>query len=193
MRKLLAFFFSSLLFAGAVFSPASFADEPELFVASETYDPFNILGNGAIGDLVYPPTVTCPGHEPTTDPLQPCPVGSRTHNRNGVWISRVESAYPNMSGMMTVVMNSNLNAGFEGPCWGTYSIALNGGGFWEGTWQGVRVAEDGFWTATLHIQATGIGGLVDGMKLVAEDQITSFGPLNLAYFGFIHGRIIDPS
>ena len=193
MGKRLAYLLPTLLFVGAIIPPASFAGEPEDFVASEMYDPFNILGGGAVGDLVYPPTVTCPGNELTADPFQPCPVGSRTHVRNGMWISRVEAASPSISGMMTVVMNSNMNATFEGPSWGTFSIALDSGGTWEGTWQGVRVAEDGYWTATLHIQATGLGGAVDGMKLVGEDQITSFGSLNLAYFGTIQGRIIDPN
>jgi hypothetical protein len=192
MRKRLAFVLPALLFVGALISPASFAGNMSEFDASEMYDPFDIFGGGPVGELVFPPTVTCPGHEPTSNPLQPCPDDSRTHSRNGMWISRVEAADPNMVGMMTVVINSNANANFEGPAWGTFTIALDSGGTWEGRWQGVRVAEDGFWTATLHIQGQGYGGAVDGKKMIAQEQITSFGELNLAYYGFIEGRIISP-
>jgi hypothetical protein len=163
------------------------------FVASEVYDPFDFLGGGSVGELVSPPTVTCPGHEPTTNPLEPCPDDSRIHTRNTMWISRVDAADANMRGMMTVVSNGNLNTNFEGPAWGTFTIVLDSGGTWEGRWQGVRVAEDGFWTATLHVQGQGYGGAVDGKKMVAQEQLISFGELNLAYYGTIEGRIIDPT
>ena len=108
-----------------------------------------------------------------------------------MWISRVDAADPNMRGMMTVVSNGNLNTNFEGPVWGTFTIALDSGGTWEGRWQAVRVAEDEFWTATLHVQGQGYGGAVDGKKMIAQEQVTSFGELNLAYYGTIEGRIID--
>ena len=191
MLRKIAVFLSMLLFAGAVITPASFAADKYDVVSSEFFDPFNILGGGPVGYFVSLPTVTCPGHEPTGNPEQPCPVGSRTHTRNAVWVSRVDSPDPNMSGWMTVVLNSNNDASYSGPAWGTFSIALDSGGTWEGTWQGLRMAQGDYWTATLNVQGKGFGGSVDGMKMMATDEIISFTPVNLAYFGSIHARIVD--
>jgi hypothetical protein len=94
---------------------------------------------------------------------------------------------------MTVEFNANLDADFEGPAWGTFSIAVDSGGTWEGTWQGPRVAEESGWTATFNVHGRGYGGAVDGMKLMAVDQIFIPTPLPLAYIGEIEGRIIDPN
>lgn len=125
--------------------------------------------------------------------MQPCPVGSRTHLRNSVLVSRVDSADPMMSGWMTVVLNSNMDADFAGAVWGTFSIAIDSGGTWEGTWQGLRVrVDEELWTATLHVVGKGFGGTVDGMKLMVEDEIISPTPVAIAYFGYIQGRVVDP-
>ena len=196
MRKRLTFCLPILLFVGALIAPTSFAADKFDVVASETFDPLGlVLGVGnEVGEFLAPPTVTCPGHEPTGNPMQPCPVGSRTHLRNTVLVSRVDSTDPNMSGWMTVELNSNMDADFAGPVWGTFSIAIDSGGTWEGTWQGlrVRVAEE-LWTATLHVQGIGFGGAVDGMKLMAEDEIVSPTPVAIVYFGSIQGRVVVPN
>jgi len=193
MLKKIAICLPIFLFLGAVIAPASFAADKFDAVSMETFDPFNILGGGTIGYFVSLPTVTCPGHEPTGNPEQPCPAGSRTHIRNAVWVSRVDSPDPNVSGWMTVEMNSNGDANYSGPVWGTFSIALDSGGTWEGTWQGLRLAEGEYWTATLNVQGKGFGGEVDGMKMMATDEIVSYTAVNLAYFGSIHARIVDPN
>jgi len=192
MRKRRTFCLPVLLFVGALIAPASFAADKFDVTASELFDPYGLVGP-AVGYFVAPPTVKCPGHEPTGDPMQPCPVGSRTHLRDTVLVSRVESTDTRMSGWMTVELNSNMDADFAGPVWGTFSIALDSGGSWEGTWQGLRVAEDGFWTATLNVQGKGFGGAVDGMKLMVEDEILSPTPVAIVYFGAIQGRVIDPN
>ena len=49
---------------------------------TETFDPFNLLGNGPVGEILSLGTVECPGFEPTGNPMQPCPTGSRTHSRS---------------------------------------------------------------------------------------------------------------
>ena len=192
MRKRLAFCLPILLLGGALIAPISFAADKFDVAASETFDPLGLFGP-PVGWFVSPPTVKCPGHEPTGDPLQPCPVGSRAHTRNAVVVSRVDATDPMLSGWMTVVLNSNMDADFAGPVWGTFSIALDSEGIWEGTWQGLRVAEDGLWTATLNVQGKGFGGTVDGMKLMLEDEIVTFTPTPIAYFGSIQGRIVDPN
>lgn len=121
------------------------------------------------------------------------PVGSRTHIRSGLLISRINSNDARLAGWMTVEGNANLDANFEGPVWGTFSIAVDSGGTWEGTWQDSREAEDSGWTATLNVHGRGYGGAVDGMKLMAVEQIFTPMPLPLAYIGHIEGRIIDPN
>jgi len=196
MRKKLTFGLPILLFVGMLFAPTSFAADKFEVTASETFDPLGlVLGEGnEVGEFLALPTVKCPGHEPTGDPMQPCSVGSRTHFRNTVIISRVDSTDTRMTGWMTVELNGNFDADFAGPLWGTFSIAVDSGGTWEGTWQGLRVAEAiNYWTGTLHVIGQGFGGTVDGMKLMAEDQLVSFTPMPIAYFGSIQGRVVDPN
>lgn len=191
MRKRFTFFVPALLFVGALFAPAVHAAEKIEISATEAFDPFGMVGD-PVGYFVTMPTVKCPGHEPTGDPMQPCPPGSRIHLRGTVLVSRVESADELMGGWMTVEMNSNMDANATGPVWGTFSTVIDGGGTWEGTWQGLREYEDGVWTATLHVSGKGYGGLVDGMKLMAEDEIVAYTPTAVVYFGAIHGYILDP-
>jgi hypothetical protein len=102
---------------------------------------------------------------------------------------------------MTVVLNGNLDANFAGPVWGTFTIELDDDrGTWEGTWQGLRVfvvpeneEEDPYWTATLNVHGKGFGGIVDGMKMMATDEIFGPTPVPIAYTGFIETRVIDPN
>jgi hypothetical protein len=191
-NKLSALLVPALL---VLFAPTGFAADKFDITASEVFDPFGFLGGSPVGALLSPPTVHCPGHEPTGNPEQPCPGGSRTHLRNTVIISRVDSTVsPNFSGDMTVVLNSNLDADFAGPVWGTFSLALDSGGTWEGTWQGLRVrAEEQLWTATLHVMGKGFGGNVDGMHLMVEDEIVSPSAVLIVYTGSIEGRVVDPN
>jgi hypothetical protein len=191
MRKGLTSCLAVLFCAGALIAPTSFAADKFEITASETFDPYGIFGSPT-GEFLSFGTVKCPGYEPTGDPMQPCPVGSRQHTRDVVVKSRTESTDPAMSGWMTVVLNSNLDADGVGPVWGTFRTELNGGGIWEGTWQGLRIAESGVWIASLHVVGKGYGGLVDGMQMMGEDEIwTPFTP-PIAYLGSIKVRILDP-
>ena len=90
MWKKLTYCLAIVLFSGALMAPASFAAQKYEVSASETFDPLGFSG-APIGYYVSPPVVKCPGSEPTGDPAQPCPVGSRTHLRDAVWVSRVDS------------------------------------------------------------------------------------------------------
>ena len=195
MRKILALCLSILLFVGAVIVPASFAAEKSVFTADDFFNPFGLPGFGdPIGQLLVPPTIKCPGHEPTGDPAQPCPVGSRMHSRDGLVLSRLISDDPRVTGWLTVGLNSNLDANLEGPSWGTVRLDVDDSeGYWEGTWHGYRTAYDGYWVAVIYGQAQGYGGIVDGMKMMAEEQAMLVTAMPIAYVGKWEGRIIDPN
>lgn len=196
MRKILILCLSTLLFLGAGIVPASFAAEKSEFAATDLFNPLPLPGFPApqVGEILAPPTIMCPGYEPTGDPAQPCPVGSRTHTRNGLIVSRLISDDPRVTGWLTVELNGNLDAYLEGPSWGKFRLDLDdGNGIWEGNWTGYRVAEDGNWVGTINGHARGYGGIVDRMKMMAEEQIILVTPLPIAYIGTWTGRIIDPN
>ena len=192
MRKKLTFGLPLLLFAGTLFASVGLAADKYYVTATEIFDPNGIFGP-EIGYFLEPGTVKCPGHVPVMDEEQPpCPIGSRTHIRDAVIVTRVFSDDPRVAGMMMVEMNANWDANFQGPIWGTFSILLDSEGIWVGTWQGLRVFENGEWAAELHVSGNGFGGLVDGMKMTAEDRIAGIFPMPIAYEGVIEGRILDP-
>ena len=158
---------------------------------TETFDPFGMLG-APVGQILDPGTVRCPGHDPTGDPLQPCPVGSRSRIRGFTYVSRVDSMDASLSGNMTVELNANFDADSTGPVWGTFSLALDAGGTLDGTFQGRRMQEDDHFIVPLQVSGQGTGGGVDGVHLMAVDLITAFSPGPFPYTGIIEGRIVDP-
>ena len=192
MRKKLIFGLPVLLFTGTLFASVSLAADKYYVTATEVFDPFGYEGD-PVGFFVSPGTVKCPGHEPVLDPEQPpCPMGSRTHMRSAVIVTRVLSDDPRVQGFMMVELNANWDANFEGPIWGTFSLMLDEGGIWVGTWQGLREFDGGQYAAELHVSGNGFGGLVDSMKMSATDLITGIYPMPIAYEGVIEGRILDP-
>ena len=196
MRKILVLCLSTILFVSAVILPASFAAEKTVFTGTDLFNPLPLPGFPApqIGELLSPPTITCPGHEPTGNSAQPCPVGSRMHSRGGLVVSRLIADDPRVTGWLTVGLNSNLDANLQGPSWGTFRIDVDDtDGYWEGKWTGYRTAYDGYWVGAIFGQGRGYGGSVDGMIMMAEEQVMLVTPLPLAYFGTWEGRIIDPN
>ena len=199
MKKMLVLSLSTLLVAGAMMVPTSFAAEKSMFIATDLFNPLGLslpcLPEPApqIGELLSPPIIKCPGAAPTGNPNQPCPPGTRVHSRDGLVVSRLTSEDSRVQGDMTVELNSNLDANLEGPSWGKFRIDLDDGeGFWEGTWHGYREAVDGYWIGTINGQAKGYGGIVDGLKMNAEEQIELCTASPIAYSGTFEGRIIDP-
>lgn len=167
-------------------------DKKISFAATEYFDPFNLLGNGPVGSFESFGTIQCPGYE-QTDPSELCPEGFRTHARGIVWVSRIESLTDGIpGGMMTITNNANFDPEFNGPQWGTFSLAYDGGGTLEGTWQGVRRREGDAWVTVLHATAHLSGGPYDGATVIIKDTITSYFPIPLAYTGEIEGSIINP-
>jgi hypothetical protein len=195
MRKQLRVSLPVLFFVGVLIAPAGFAAEKYDVSADEIFDPFGIMTGEIVGRFVAEGTVNCPGHEPVLNPmLPPCPEGSRTHIRNSVIETRVESDDERVAGTMTVQLNANWNAGFEGPLYGTFTIQLDAGGSWAGTYEGQRVFDSttGSWKGMLHVRGIGFGGEVDGMKMKAIDKLESIFPMPIAYTGEITGSILDP-
>jgi hypothetical protein len=167
-------------------------DKKISFEATEYFDPFNLLGSGPVGSYQSFGTIHCPSYE-QTDPSELCPEGLRTHARGIVWISRVESGTAGIpDGWMTVTNNANLDPEFNGPQWGTFSLAYDGGGYFEGTWQSVRRKEGDAWISDLHVRGTIIGGPYDGATVIATDHVISYFPIPFAYTGEIQGTIINP-
>lgn len=190
IRNLIFLIFVIVLAAGL---SAAQPDKKISFEASEYFDPFDLLGSGSVGSYQSFGTVHCPSYEPSADPSELCPEGSRTHARGIVWVSRIVSGTPGIpDGWMTVTNNANLDAEFNGPQWGTFSLAYDGGGFFEGTWQGVRRKEGDAWISDLHVRGTIIGGPYDGATVIATDHVTSYFPIPFAYTGEIEGTIINP-
>jgi len=176
----------------ALASRISAAADKTPITATETFDPFGLLGGGQIGEILSPGVVRCPGFEPTGDPLQPCPPGSRTHFRDQKVRSRVDSTDPRYTGWLTITLNGNFDAAATGPIWGTFTLALDAGGTWDGTWEGVRVQEGSLWIAPLHLSGQGTGGAVEGMKVLGVDRIVAPTPVAILYTGSLQVRILDP-
>jgi hypothetical protein len=164
------------------------------FSGTEYFDPFGLLGGGQIGTILpSDSTIACPGHEPTGNPVQPCPAGSRTHMRNFRIMSRYVSSTPALSsGWMTIVMNANLDAEFTGPQWGTFSLALDTGGTLDGTWEGLRVMEGDHWITPLHANGFGNGSMA-GAHVLISDRIVGYTPIPIAYIGTVEGRLLLPN
>lgn len=169
------------------------AAEKTHFTATDTFDPFNLLGGGVVGGIISPGTVACPGFEPTGIPGDPCPPGSRIHTRGFTILTVFESADDRVRGEATITINANFDADGNGPAWGTISVDIvDDDGTWDGRWEGVRVKEGDVWVIPVHASLRGTGGLVDGMLYSAVDTIVSYTLAVIAYEGVIEGRIIDP-
>ena len=169
--------------------PVQAAEKTE-FTATVYFDPYNVLGNGAAGSFAEFGTISCPGHQPTGDPFQPCPVGSQVNYRGLVAIvTTISSSDSRFDGVQTIEYNANLDATGEGHYWGKWRIDLPDGGVWEGSYSGQ--ISDGGLLAIGNGGLQGTGGSVDGCLLrggyVAIYQVKGF-----AFTGTYTGYILDP-
>jgi hypothetical protein len=180
-----------LLFAVAFMVCTAFADSPNMITESgtEVFDPYNVFGNGVIGEYISPGEVICPGNEPTGNPLQPCPEGSRTQVRGVSWMSRYISDDPQFSGWFTIVANSNEDSNYEGHDWGTFRLDFDSpaGSYMIGSWEGMRVKEGDYWVTPLHATGRIHGGDFDGTNAIITDLIVSYTAIPIAYIGYIDG------
>ena len=144
-----------------------------LATATEVFDPFGLLGPTPVGAFTNPGVVTCPGAEPTGNPMQPCPPDSRIAVRSVAGVSRMASTSPRLAGSFSWEMNANWDADGTGPAWGTFRLELDEGGVWEGSWTNRRSKLDGMavWVGHARFVARGTSGSVEGMQL----QLTIVG------------------
>lgn len=189
-HTLILMFAFVLIGSFAVVTQSRTHDKNEV-TGTESFDPFGFFGP-PVGQILSPGSVKCPGHQPTGNPLEPCPAGSRIQIRDFTYVSRVNASDPALSGWMTVVSNANWDANATGPMWGTASLAVDAGGTWDGTWQGVRIQEASTWVIPIHYSAQGTGGAVDGMHSLVVDRAVAFAAMPVAYVGTVEGRIVDP-
>ena len=162
--------------------------------AVEVFDPFNVLGNGAIGAVLDPGSVTCPGTQPTGNPTEPCAAGSRIHLRGLSAMSRVVSESPLLTGWLYSEGSANFDANATGHVWGTFRLELDSGGVWIGSWSvdRTKVEDVNMWVGRGEFVGRGISGNVDGMQLRFSEVLTSYMPLAIVYGGSIEAKVLAP-
>lgn len=167
--------------------------------AWQTWDPFNLLGQGAVGFILPGGEISCPGNVPTGLPLQPCPEGSRIQARGLKSVMMDTATDPRSVGEETVTVNLNYAADGTGPEWGTFSKKLDEGGVWEGTWEGYRsLAPAGCsginpcWVEHTTFVGHGTGGRIEGMTLRGTSDAFSFPLWMLVRIGVAQAVILPP-
>jgi len=116
----------------------------------------------------YPGTVTNPD--------------GNIHIRGEIEEFRVDATDPRVSGTMSVVINANWNSSGVGPMRGTYRLD-SVGGFWEGTWTGMRHAD-----GSISVRNVGHGREdFEGLKVWTTIEFPS-----LEGDGTMSGHILDP-
>jgi hypothetical protein len=187
----LLFIVTILLFVGS--SPATAQTGPHVtaFTASETLDPWGILGNGPVGYFLSFGTLHCPGY-PTPDPSGSCPEGSRNYRIGVQWVARLDSPDARFNGPMTVEANLLWDDEFLGRTWTRYSVQVDGGGTWNGQCQG-RVRSAGDHTVeTLNCSGRGVGGIVDRQHSNFTITVVQYPSPVIAFVAQIEGTVIAP-
>jgi len=89
--------------------------------------------------------------------------GDTLHGRGMVSTYEESADCPQLGGLNTVTMNANWDLNGVGPMWGSSRLVTdyNGGGVWEGTWQGAIGADV---TCTYSAVSHGVSGSVRGLK-----------------------------
>jgi len=162
--------------------------------ADEVFDPFDLLGTGGVGQLLGGETF-CPGHEPTGNPLAPCPPGSRSASRNsvssGLRLTEV-SGDPRLTGDATIVANTNFDENHTGRMWGT----LHGDtpvGTWDGIWEGGREqVGPSHWVTHLKVMACGTSGDLQGIHARMTNELVGYLPVQIAYTGHVDAELFVP-
>jgi len=162
--------------------------------ATEVFDPFDVFGGGAVGAFVDPGTVMCPGTQPTGDPMQPCPSGSRIHMRGLSVTTRIVSQSPLLAGWFHSEGSADFDADASGHVWGTFRLELDSGGVWIGSWivDRTKVDNENVWVGRGKFVARGTGGSVDGMQLRFSEVLPGFMPFAIAYIGSIDAQVLAP-
>jgi hypothetical protein len=152
---------------------------------TEVFDPFNLLGNGAVGVSIDPGTVTCPDGQLTGNPMQPCSPGSRIKLRGTSGKSRMISPNPLLNGWMYWEINANFDASAAGHAWGTFRLELDAGGVWEGSYSDERAKVEGVnvWVGHACFVGRGTSGKVEGMHLRFTEIALTFMLMPVSWVG----------
>ena len=163
-----------------------YAGEKTAVTSVDRFDPLGLfLGLGPIGTWYDLGTFTCPGNQPTGNPAQPCPVGSRVRIRGIVYHSQHSSSDPRLNGWSTFDFNANWDADGNGPTWGKWKIDVDAGGVWEGVYNGGKPFGE-------RVEFHGTGGLVDGLLLKMETTAGTLYGGGIAFEIAYAGYIVDP-
>jgi hypothetical protein len=133
--------------------------------------------------------VNCRGNaQPSGNIYLPCGAGIPGTVRDRVVSATVTfaSPYSQFSGVDTIVVNVNFDENGEGPMWGTFELALTGGGVVEGTYMGSANVTDG--TLDLKVVGIGSGGVAEGLQFKATDVHDTPG----SPVGNMQVRILNP-
>jgi hypothetical protein len=110
--------------------------------------------------------------------------------------ARADSEEELVTGVLIIVANETLDfyTG-EGPVYGKFTLTPDidvDGGIWEGTWHGQRVRTDeSEWKAYVKLVAHGKGGTIHGMKLFADETVTTWALRQTGYIGMVEGYILS--
>ncbi len=196
LLKKLSLVVVAVLGAGLLLGMAAARAEVTYANLTLQFNPFGVpnpLGVPQTGQILNPGQVMCPGNTPTGNPMLPCPQGSRIVSRGTLLLIRTESDNPALTGWLTLEHNANFAPDYSGPVWGKFSIQLDAGGSWEGTWNGIRTKTgDSLWVVHLRIVGHGLGGNVDGMQVKGTGQITAITPMPIVLKGVGTARLLNP-
>lgn len=153
-------------------------------------------------------------------PVAPATGGSARQTPGGIWHLKDMEMHEAViikyedgtweTGTMTHFLSQTLNAEGEGPVRGSFTLTLESGGVWEGTYEGYRsyappapaFPNDPLWLsfpfppipsaafvfeAPLKVVARGRGGNIDGMKMSGTDVIRTFGTPPTYFYGISQG------
>jgi hypothetical protein len=130
-----------------------------------------VVGDVQLGYMgtTVPPQIRCIGGELTGLPFPQCSEGTqRVFGRSEVqtWgpVNPSESVVSLLNGLITFVVNCNMNASYRGPCWGTFEWDVPGVGIWEGTWT-APVMDLMTYESQISMVGHGMGGDIDGMQI----------------------------
>ncbi len=163
--------------------------------AIEIFDPQDMLGGGPVGRFRDTGTLSCPGGQPTGNPLQPCSPDSLIHLREVTGTARFVSESPLLCGWFSWEMNANFDATGAGRAWGKFRIDLDAGGTWEGSWTNDRSRiVDGrqWWVGRAVFVGRGTGGGVEGMHLRFTEAATTYTLLPFFWIAPVDAEVLAP-
>jgi hypothetical protein len=159
---------------------AGSATAQAVFIDAQAVEVFQSFAEGV---------VNCRGNaQPSGDFFMPCGAGIPGTIRDRAVSSQVTfpPPYAQFSGVNSIVLNVNFDQDGQGPEWGTFELALSGGGVIEGTFIGTANITN--LTVDLNAVGHGTGGVAEGLQFKISDvHDTPMVPV-----GDLQVRILNP-